>query len=281
VSLSSPQGKTPEQPETFTEAFTEPYRDIAVAASEMGTLSVVKVREGDIVKQGDIIAVMQDDVLRASLEVARRSMSVEGILKSATADFELRKSEQEKLVQLRDRNHASQQEVDRIDTELKVAEARLLSVREELEVKLLEFRRIESQLEQRIVRAPIDGLISDVLREPGEFVSPSEPTIARLVQLDSLLIVFSVPLAQRKDIMKHQKVTLTIGESRQTAEGIVEYVSPTPDSSNSSVRVKVRLPNDEYRFQSGERAVLELNSIRNPSIPPVQPDSTPIARREQ
>lgn len=230
-------------------------------------------------KQGDIIAVMQDEVLRASLEVARRSMNVEGILKSAMADFELRKSEQEKLVQLRDRNHASQQEVDQIVTELKVAEARLLSVREELDVKRLEFRRIESQLEQRIVRAPIDGVISDVLREPGEFVSPSEPTIVRLVELDSLLVVFSVPLVKRSEFLKDQQVVLAVGESLQTAEGIVEYVSPTPDSSNSSVRVKVRLPNAESRFQSGEPAVLVLNCTDNPVTASVRSDSTPIARR--
>src|SRR5688572_5436500 len=40
------------------EAFTEPYRDIAVAASEMGTLASVVVHEGDLVHAGDVIAVL-------------------------------------------------------------------------------------------------------------------------------------------------------------------------------------------------------------------------------
>ena len=282
ILISSAAEKTTaaEPTDALIEAFTEPYRDIAVAASEMGTLSDVKVREGDVVKKDDIIAVMRDDVLRASLEVARRSMSVEGILKSAQADLDMKKSDQEKLTQLRDRNHASQQEVNRIETETRMSEARLLSVREELEIKQLEFRRIESQLEQRVVRAPIDGVVSDVLREPGEFVSPSDPTIARLVQLDSLLIVFSVPLAQRNHVAKGQTVTLSIGPTQEIAEGMVEHVSPTPDSSNSSVRVKVRLPNSDQRFQSGESTVLILNPTGNPSSTPVQPESTPVARRE-
>jgi len=38
------------------EAFTEPYSDIAIAASEMGTLSGVKVKEGDVVKSGDVVS---------------------------------------------------------------------------------------------------------------------------------------------------------------------------------------------------------------------------------
>ncbi len=38
------------------EAYTEPYREIADAASEMGTLAGVNVKEGDVVKSGDVIS---------------------------------------------------------------------------------------------------------------------------------------------------------------------------------------------------------------------------------
>ena len=272
--------------QSVIEAFTEPYRDIAVAAAEMGTLAEIGVREGDVVEAGSMIAALDDDVLRASLEVARRSMSIEGTLKSAQADLNMKSTELEKLTQLRDRNHASQQEVDRIQTELKVSEARLLSVREELEVKQLEFRRIEAQIEQRVVRAPIAGIVSEVQRESGEFVSPSDPIVARIVQLDPLLVVFSVPLIRRNDITRDQVVSLEIGDSHQTVEGTVEYVAPMPDPSNSSVRVKVRVSNSGHRFQSGERAVLMLDrSSRMPATDEPTEDRTsadlsPIARRE-
>ena len=249
------------------EAYTEPYRDIAVAASEMGTLSGVNVREGDVVKSGDVIAVMADDVLKASLEVARRSMNVEGTLQSASADVNLRRSELAKLQELRKRDHASQQEVDRVQTELIVAESRHLTVREEIEIKQLEFRRIEAQLEQRSIRAPIAGIVSEVHKDAGEFVSPSDPIVARIVQLDPLMVVFSVPLDQRNSFHQAQTVNLQLGYSDTTAEGIVEYVSPTTDSSNSSIRVKVRLPNPNGQFQSGERAVLHCETVTNPGNP--------------
>jgi len=279
VSARSRNEKNTAESTGIVEAFTEPYRDVAVAAPEMGALAEIKVVEGDTVKKGDLIAVLDDDILRASLEVARRSMSAEGMLQSAQADLQMKKTEQEKLKQLRERNHASQQELDRMETDLLVAKARLLSVREELEVKQLEFRRIEAQLEQRSIRAPMDGIISDLSREAGEFVSPSDPTIARIVQLDPLLVVFSVPLAQRNHISKHQRVRLKIGATEEVQEGIVEYVSPTSDSSNSSVRVKVGVPNSDGRFQSGERTVLELAPTEEGSTKEPQ-EATPVARRE-
>ncbi|MFO1003141.1 MAG: efflux RND transporter periplasmic adaptor subunit [Planctomycetaceae bacterium] len=279
-----PTDKTPSEqvgPESnsVVEAFTEPYRDISVAASEMGTLSDVRVVEGAIVKQGDVLAVMDDDILRASLEVARRSMNAEGLLKSAQADLDMKIQEQVKLKQLRERDHASQQEVDRIQTEIRIAEARLLSVKEDLEVKQLEFRRIESQLKQRQVIAPMDGVISELSREAGEFVSPSDPTIARLVQLDPLLIVFSVPLSQRNEVEKDQVVELKLGADQIKVEGIVEYVSPTSDTSNSSVRVKVRLPNSDHQHQSGERAILVMAHPADSATPaptPVPENTKPV-----
>jgi RND family efflux transporter MFP subunit len=279
VSVNPRAEKSKSKSTPSIEAFTEPYRDIAVAAPEMGTLAELKVSEGDIVKQGDLLAVMDDDVLQASLAVARRTMSAEGMLKSAQADLNMKKVELEKLTQLRERNHASQQELSRIETELLVAEARLLSVQEDLAVKRLEFDRIEAQVAQRKILAPIDGIISELFREKGEFVSPSDPTIARIVQLDPLLVVFSLPLGQRKEVMKDQRVTLKIGEDERVQEGVVEYVSPTSDPSNSSVRVKVRIPNSEGHFQSGERAVLATSPAEQVS-PGEQPESSPLARRE-
>jgi RND family efflux transporter MFP subunit len=253
--------ETSEESSSRIEAFAEPYRNISVSVSEMGSLEKIHVKEGDVVKAGDIIAVMNDDVLRASLDIARRSMAAEGALKSALADIGMKKSELIKLQELRERNHASQQEVDRINTELEVAEARLQSVREDLEVKTLEAKRIESQLELRVIRAPIDGVITDLSHDAGEYVSPTDPNIARLVQLDSLMVVFSVPLAQRNAVKANDTVMLHIGSADVPAEGVVEFVSPTPDSSNSSVRVKVRLPNADGRFQSGESVRLDLKQL--------------------
>lgn len=263
------------------EAYTEPYRDIAVAASEMGTLATIRVKEGDIVQAGDVMAVMADDVLKASLEVARRSMNVEGTLRSAQADVNLRRQEFEKLRQLRDRDHASQQELDRVEAELTVAEARHLSVREELEIKQLEFRRIEAQLEQRNIRCPIAGLVSEVHKDTGEFVSPSDPVVARIVQLDPLKIVFSVPLDQRNSYRQGETAQLQLGAENQAVLGTIEYVALTTDSSNSSVRVKVSVPNPNGEFQSGERAILMPASSAN-SVTPTSPEavtSSPLADR--
>lgn len=259
------------------EAFSEPYRDISIAASEMGTVFHVNVREGDMVRAGDLLAGLDDQVLQAALAVARSSMNALGTLKSAEADVRMKKTELEKLKELRHRNHASQKEVDRIEAEVQIAEARVQSVMEDLEMKRLEAKRIEVQIEQRRVRSSIDGVVTEVLKDQGEFVSPSDAVIVRVVQLDPLLIVFSVPVHRRNELTAGQQVNLQISGEETSTEGTVEYVSPTPDNSNTSVRVKVRLPNTGNKRQSGERVVLLLDPISDSAPAKI----TPLAKRDR
>jgi len=58
TSASAPKSSTDSNQ---VEAYTEPYRDIAIAASEMGTLSSINVKEGDVVRPGEVIALMADE----------------------------------------------------------------------------------------------------------------------------------------------------------------------------------------------------------------------------
>lgn len=271
----------PDSEPTIIEAFTEPYRDVAVAAAEMGTIATITAKEGQRVSEGDVLATLDERVLLAALEVARRSMTAEGQLKSAQADLEAKADAALKVQGLRERGHASQQELERAESDRDVAEARLQSVREDLEVKQLEFRRIEAQIEQRVIRAPIKGIVTELQRDVGEFVSPSDPVIARIVQLDPVLVVFSVPLANRDELQKDETVELLIGDEAIPHPGIIEFVAPTPDSSNSSVRVKVRVANPSLTIQSGDRATLQLAGAGSaPSLTEPTQTATPVARRE-
>lgn len=240
--------------------FTEPYADISMAASEMGTLAGVHVREGDVVEAGQLLANLDDAVLKASLDVAAAGMKAEGELSTAQTQLALKQVEVEKLTSLFSRNHASQQELDRVRGEVRIAEARVQSVREDLEIRRLEYARIEAQLQQRQIRSTIDGVVVIVKKDKGEFVSPSDPVVARVVQLNPLLIIFSVPIPKRGAVSDGQQVAIKIGSNKQTAAGIVEFVSPTADASSGTFRVKVRLPNDDGRWHGGEKAELLLDA---------------------
>ena len=252
----------PEQPKSdVIEGFTEPYADVSLAASEMGTLASVSVAEGDQVEAGQFLASLDVRVLKASLAVAEASMKSKGLLKSAMADLSVKEDEFKKMDELRRRNHASEKELVRVIADLEVARARVQSVEEELEVKRLEYQRILAQLQQREIHSPISGIVVDVRKDPGEFVSPSDPVVIQVIQLDPLLVVFPVPAEHRDKITKGQHVPVKIGMATEPAVGLVEYVSPTAEAGSGTVRVKVRIPNGNQQWHSGERSVLLLEGV--------------------
>ena len=182
------------------DGFTEPYRDIDVAASEMGRVISLEVREGDRVTTGQLLARLDEDVLNAMLKIAKADMESAGRLEAAQAELRMHQESLEKLEELLQRNHATQREVDRARSQKEMAEARVKATQEELAVKSLEYARTQAQLEQRRVLSPIDGVVTRVYKDAGEFVSPNDPILVKIVQLDPLLIVFSVPVAEARKL---------------------------------------------------------------------------------
>ncbi len=238
------------------EGFTEPYRSIDVAASEMGSLVALEVREGDRVTAGQVLARLDQNVLMRTLEIARASMNSNGRLEAARVESKMHQESLAQLEQLLSRNHASQREIDRAQAQKDMAEARLKATLEELAVKALEFERTRAQLEQRRVLAPIDGVVTQVYKDASEFVSPNDPNVVKIVQLDPLLIVFSVPITEARNLAKEQ--TVQIKQDGRPIQGTVEFVSPMADAQSRTVRVRVRIPNPGEAIPGGVTCRLVL-----------------------
>ena len=233
------------------ESFTEPYRRIDVPAPEIGVIAEILVEEGDQVTRNQLLARLDDTVLKASLEVARAAKDSVGSLEAAEAEDRAKTEQLDSYKVLHDRGNASKREYERAVNEQLKSSARLQSVREELEVRRLEFERARAQIAQRRIQAPIGGHVVALEKEAGEFVSPNDAVVLRIVQLDSLKSVFSVPLKASRDVRSGQKVDLHVGYDNVRCQGVVEYVSPTADPQSGSVQVKVRIPNAEGKIQSG------------------------------
>ncbi|MDA8745981.1 efflux RND transporter periplasmic adaptor subunit [Rubripirellula amarantea] len=233
------------------ETFTEPYRRIAVPASEIGVIEKLDVQEGDSVVKDQFLGKLDDSVLRSSLMVADAAMKARGPQKSAEAEVEMRRQILEGYQSLSDHGNATKRELARSEIELRQAAARLQSTREEAELRHLEYERVKQQIEQRRILAPVAGIVIAIEKEAGEYVSPTDPVIMHIVQIDKLKAVFSVPRREAIGLKAGQKVRLSIGYEGQTCNGVIEFVSPIASPESNSNRVKVRIDNPKQEYQSG------------------------------
>ena len=243
------------------EGFTEPYREVNLAAADTGLVAELFVREGQGVRAGELVAALDTQVLEATQQIAERHVASSGKIDSAKAELRLRQARVDKFEELLGRAHASQEELDRAEIDRDIAAATLLVAEEERAIRRLERDRIAVQLDRRTVRSPIDGVIVERLKEAGEFVSPADPIVMRVVQLDPLRATFSVP----EDLAVH----LTEGESaivrlqspnedEREVRAQIEFVSPVIDSESGTVQVRTRIANPYGQIRAGQRCSLEV-----------------------
>ncbi|WP_146404347.1 efflux RND transporter periplasmic adaptor subunit [Planctomycetes bacterium CA13] len=246
------------------EGFTEPYRRVDVPANEIGVLSQVLVCEGDSVLASQLLARLDDSVLRASLEVARAAKDALGTRRGAEADVKMREKQLASYRELHERGNASVREFDRSESEYQKAIARLQAIDEDLEIRRLEYERAKAQVENRRIEAPVDGVVVEIVKDSGEFVSPTDPIVMQVVQLDQLKAVFSVPLAYCDYVKVGETIDMRIGRANRAIKGVVEYLSPVADAESASVRVKIRIANEQRTLQSGVavRWVLNAPTVR-------------------
>ncbi|MEM8667009.1 MAG: efflux RND transporter periplasmic adaptor subunit [Planctomycetota bacterium] len=246
------------------ESFTEPYRSVAVPAPEIGVISEILVKEGDEILQSQVLARLDDDVLRASLDVARAAKDSLGARRAAEIELQIREQQRDSYRALHEEGNATQRELDRAESDYEQALSRLQSAIEDLEVRRLEYERVKAQLRQRMIRSTIDGYVVSIQKEVGEFVSPTDPVVMNIVHLKTLKVVFSVPTDTVQRISVDQKVTLTIGYEKMTCSGVVEYVSPIAELDSNTVKVKIRVPNPDQKLPSGVVCHWDLKSSSGP-----------------
>lgn len=232
------------------ECFTEPYRQIDIAAPEMGVLSEILVSEGEQVTASQVLARLDDRVLEKSLEVSRVAKDASGSLRAAMSELKTTQDQLESYRVLRRSANATDREMQRATTAVAVADSKVQIVREELQIRQSEYERTLAQLENRRIKSPIQGTVVAVNKEVGEFVSPSDPVIMSLVDLMQLKAIFSVPRRIANKLRVGQLVALEIATST-TGIGVVEFVSPTTDPQSGTVRVKIRIDNPSQTIPCG------------------------------
>jgi RND family efflux transporter MFP subunit len=240
------------------EGFTEPYRTVHVASSETGLLQLLLVKVGDHVVAGQKLGGLDDDLQRAQLAIAQQQVEARGRLKAAEAERGVNERRYEKLAQLLARGQASPEETERAKANLEIADAKLLAEQDEHRLLALQLDRAQLALQKRSIVAPLSGVVADVQRQVGEFVSPAAPQVVTIVELDPLAATFLLSRSQLISLKRQRQIRVRLAESGQQTAGVLDSIAPVTDAESGTTAVRIRLANPSGELRGGERCLLEL-----------------------
>lgn len=253
------------------DGFTIPKFDILVAATEIGRLSEVNVEVGDRVKKGMVVAKLEDGLQREAVATAELRSKMRGELDAAKAEVALAKSRVEQFETLAQQNVARPDELRRAAVDLEVAKARELSMTEQDKLRKLELSRYQLQLLRRRVEAPMDGVVAEVFHAPGEYITPADPAVIRLLVMDQLYAVFNVPVDEIGTMNVGDPVLVAMMSLSKSVRGTIKSIAPGIDGESGTIKVMVVVDNKSGRLRSGDRCRMRLDRSRAASRPTSNP----------
>ncbi|QDS96624.1 Multidrug resistance protein MdtA precursor [Roseimaritima multifibrata] len=243
------------------EAYTQAYRDILIGSSETAVIQDVWAEEGETVKAGQTLIQLNDSVVRIAVEVARSAATAKGEIDTAKHSLADKKRRLEQVKELHSREHATDQELWNARLDLDEATARLQAYEELTHRRQLELAQAEAQLARLTIKSPIDGVVVEQVKDVGQAVSPADPHLLRIVQLDPLKIIASGNARQLGVIEVGDSLPVTI--RGKTLEAVVEFVSPVVDAQSGMRHIKLRLPNPNLEYSAGIAVDVRLQPKRS------------------
>jgi multidrug efflux system membrane fusion protein len=253
--VAQPVKRTVTDWDEFTGRF-EAIEEVQVRARVGGFVTSVEFKDGDMVRAGDLLYVIDSRPFEAVAEQAA------GQLADARAKTELAKRELDRGLSLVQTSAVSEQVVDQRRQALQASHAAETVAEGALKAAQL-------NIEFSHVMAPISGRVSRHLVSVGNLVQGSEGAstlLTSIVSLDPIYVYFDVDEAtyQRnsrlwfegkrpssRDTANPVQVTLT-GETKPSHDGKMNFIDNRLDSSTASLRSRAVVPNQDLSILPGQ-----------------------------
>ncbi len=178
--------------------YTQPAAEIELAFPETGVLRELNAREGQEVEKGAVLARLDTAVLEAEADMAR-------------AQEELASRRLKALEAIGESGRVSPDELARARAEVAIEQARV--------------KRVAAQIENRVLRSPLDGLVTEVRREVGESIGPADFRVLTVVRIAELRADLYVPVAEAA-LRKAGEEVEVLYDGKLRVKATIEFISP-------------------------------------------------------
>lgn len=277
--------------------------EIQVVSKVSGKAASVKVKEGAVVKQGDVLVTLEAADYQQQINQAQAAISgaqaklrdtkagarneqltqLGSIVTQAEASLKVVESNYNRMKALFDAGALSQAELEKSSLELEKARTGLEQAQAQYDLAKAgptadtvaalqaEVSRLGSNLElaksnydNTIIRAPITGIVAKRSVDPGEMAAAGTPLMV-LVNMADVKVEASVPETQINQVKVGSTVDVKVGSlGGKVLKGTVEFVSPISDTNSSSFPVKVKVNNQDGLLRAGMVAEVMLQGQATP-----------------
>ncbi|MEJ8547264.1 efflux RND transporter periplasmic adaptor subunit [Brevibacillus borstelensis] len=271
--------------------------EIQVVSKLSGKVAQVNVKEGTVVKKGDILVTLEASDYLEQVKQAEAAMAsaqarlhdtqagartqelqrLSSVVEQAKATLQVAENTANRMKALFDSGAISQAEYEKTTLDLEKARTALEQAEAQYDltkegptsnavaVLQAEVSRLQSSLElakntyqNTMIQSPISGIVAKKNIDPGEMAQPGAPLLV-LVNMDQVKVEASVPQERINQIKVGAPVDVKVNSlGGKVLKGTVEFVSPISDANSSSFPIKVIVDNKDGELRAGMLAEVYL-----------------------
>jgi membrane fusion protein (multidrug efflux system) len=248
-------------------AQTESSRQVDIVARVSGFLDKIAYKEGDLVREGQLLFQLDPKPFQAQLEAAR------GELQAQQARLTTAEATLARVKPLAQQNALSQADLDRAQGEFDAAKAAVFSA----QAKVTE---AQLNLGYATIRSPVTGLASRSVQREGAYLNSisADAKLTYVAAVDPIWVTFSVSqnqTAKLRDmaakgqlvVPKNQQydVELVLSDgSRYPHKGRISFADPSFSQDTGSFMVRAVLPNPKMELRPGMFVTAYLQGVVRP-----------------
>ena len=257
VQVAKPVHKSVEFWDDYT-ARLEPYASVELRARIGGYLQLVNFKEGQFVKEGDLLFVIDPRPYEAALASAKAQV------KEVEARLALAKSNDARARELFAAKAISKETYETRTSELLSAQAALLAAQANL-------REAELNLEYTHIRAPMSGKVSESYVDAGNLVTANSTLLTTIVRTDIIQAYFEISerdnlryknngLFKEIDVVKKTgpRVKITLLDGSTAREGMLTYFDNKIGTETSSLTMRADIANNDHLLSPGMFAKISV-----------------------
>ncbi|MEO0578985.1 MAG: efflux RND transporter periplasmic adaptor subunit, partial [Pseudomonadota bacterium] len=233
-------------------------RRIATVSSQItGLITEVRVEEGMVVEEGQVLARLDDELARVDLELATARLASQ---RAGVASIRANLAEAERVLnrarRLRPKNLVSEAELSNAVANYDSLTADLERAQADVAVLELEVERQRERLEDHVITAPFAGVVTVKNAQTGEIVSPgsagggfTRTGICTIVDMASLEIEVDVNESFIGRVFAGQRVVASLDAYPDwDISAAVIAIIPTADRAKATVRVRIGIEASDARI---------------------------------
>lgn len=258
-----------------------PETEVIISPDVSGEIIELRVKEGQNVRRGDLLVRIKPDIYQAQIDqLSATLLSQKARYEQSRASFEQSKFNYDRQKQLFERKLISEVEFLQSETNFRSEEANLKAAEFQIQNAEAALRKAQEELQQTIIRAPMDGTVSKLNVEIGERVvgnmQVSGTEIMRIAKLEQMEVEVRVNESDIVNVNQGDSVKIEVDAyPNRTFDGMVTEIANSANitgvSSTEQVTdytVKIRITTLHNLPQSSGESIARESSNEISSIAP-------------